>query len=495
MNRRQFLAVSSAVSSALLLGSCASTTNRYQLPEALVKPDDKLALTNLSIVDVQTGTIRRENCILIQQGRIAQLFTKEDWPSVQADREIDLQGGYVMPGLINAHCHMTAPCSIAVSPAALFSYKRQVERNAEECIKHGVTTVRDMLSVADWVSGVQWLQERMDRGKIAGPRIMRSVAIDINNGYGDMLTNFSTWESWHNVGSIKEARKAVRSSAAGGADAIKLFQQETKLLLPCNDMPLMDKEMVAAVCDEAAKCGLPVAMHHMEIGGLGKGLYGGVNTLEHMVCDAPVPEEALEKLISQGTYVVPTISIPYGYVFPVRGDENWGTESTDFYNNLRSDTLQGFLGEFCEPVFVEGGMDFCRKFSDPDSYEKHHLIPWLCPSIFNAYANQGVANIKALYEAGVKMGCGNDGGVPFVFPGNIGFEMVLLEEAGLQTTDILKMATINNAHIIGMENDLGTVESPKIADLAVFPDNPLETASNALKPSMVLQAGRVVFQA
>ncbi|MBI9076995.1 MAG: amidohydrolase family protein [Desulfatibacillum sp.] len=495
MNRRQFLAMTTAASSALLLGSCATTTNRYQLPEAFTRPDEKLALTNVSIVDVQTGTIRRENCILIQQGRIAGLFTREQWPSIQADREMDLHGAYVMPGLINAHCHMTAPCGIAVGPSALFSYKRQVERNAEECVKHGVTTVRDMLSVADWVSGIQWLQDRIDRGKIAGPRILRSVAIDINNGYGDMLTNFSTWESWYNVGSIKEAKKAVRSAAAHGADTIKLFQQETKLLMPCDDMPLMDRETVAAVCEEAARSGLPVAMHHMELGGLSKGLYGGVTTLEHMVCDGPIPDEAIEKLLENETFMVPTITIPYGYAYPMNGDENWGTESTTFYENLRADTLPGFLEEFCEPTFAEGTMGFYHKYSDPKSYEKRHIIPWVCPKIFNAFANQGVENIKTLYQAGVKFGCGNDGGVPFVFPGNLGFEMLLLEEAGLKTADILKMATINNAHVIGMEKDLGAVETNKIADLAVFAHNPLETAGNALKPAMVFQAGQVVFQA
>ncbi len=479
----------------MLLGSCATTTKRYEMPEALIRPDEKLLLKNVSIVDVRTGSLARETRVLLNKGKIAGLFTDAQWPEATADREIDLQGAFVMPGLINAHCHMTAPSGIAVGPSALLTYKRQVERNAEECVKHGVTTVRDMLSVADWIAGVEWLKERITRGKIAGPRILRSSAIDINNGYGDWLTNFSIYDSWYNVGSEKEARKAVRSAAAHGADLIKLFQQKGKLVMPCDDMPLMDQKTVDIICNEAARHNLPVAMHHMELAGMEKGVAGGVTSLEHVVCDEAIPDETIQAFLDNQTFIVPTVTVPYGYTYPMNGDENWGTENTAYFESLRAETLPGLLDEFCEPTFAKGSMGFYKKFSDPRSYEKRHIIPWLCPKMFNAWANQGVVNVMALYEAGVQFGCGNDGGVPFVFPGGIGFEMWLLEELGMKTADVLKMATLNNARLIGMENELGTVEKFKLADLAVYKNNPLLTAKNTLKPAMVFQGGRLVFQA
>lgn len=495
MNRREFMTYSAALAGGLMLGSCAPGTSRYTGPSPVARMEEKLVLKNVSIVDVETGKLARQNNILLQNGLIAYIFEDSQWPNVQADRVLDLGKAFVMPGMINAHCHMTAPCGISMRATALFVYQRQVERNAEECIKHGVTTVRDMLSVSDWISGVEWLQERIAHNKIAGPRIIRSCAIDIDNGYSDFLTAFSRKKSWKQVSSVKEARRAVRSAAATGADFIKLFQQRTKLIMPCDEIPLMSQELINAICEEAARNNMPVAMHHTEIVGMEKGIAGGVTSLEHMASDGPITDETIRILVDNETYMVPTAMIAYAFAFPMNNDPNWGSKNTLRIEELRRQTLPGLLNEFCEPEFARGSMGFYKKFSDPKSYEKTHLIPWPCPRLMNASANQGADNTLILHEAGVNFGCGNDGGVPFSFPGAIGFEMMLLEELGIKTPELLKMVTINNARLLGLEKKLGTIKSPKIADLVVFTKNPLESAKNTFKPKMVFQKGRLVYEA
>lgn len=494
MNRREFLAYSAAVSGAFVLNSCASTA-RYVVPAPIVRPEEKLVLANVSIVDVEAGAIARENMILIRRGKIAKLFTDDEWPEVTADKTLDLEGSYVMPGLINAHCHMSAPSGISMSPIALATYKRQVERNAEECVKHGVTTVRDMLSVSDFISGAEWLQEKIAREKIAGPRIQRAYAIDIDNSYGDWLTMFAKKKSWKQVGDAKQAKRAVRMAAAKGADLIKLFQQHTKLVMPCDEMPVMDQKIVDAVCEEAYRCNLPVAMHQMELAGLDSGVTGGVSSLEHVASDGPISDDVIESLLENGTYMVPTASVPFSYAFPMNGDPNWGTPRTEHIEEMRNQCLSGMINEFCEPEYARGSESFFTKYSDPASYESFHIIPWLCPKLFNMWANQGIDNTMKLYEAGVKFGCGNDGGVPFVFPGAMGHEMTLLEDMGMATADVLRMSTINNARLIGRERDLGAIKSPAIADLAVFKNNPLETAKNTLKAEMTFQGGKLTYKA
>jgi imidazolonepropionase-like amidohydrolase len=102
-------------------------------------------------------------------------------------------------------------------------------------------------------------------------------------------------------------------------------------------------------------------------------------------------------------------------------------------------------------------------------------------------------NMAAIYNAGVKIGCGNDGGMPFIFPGAMGLEMHLLKQIGYAPSDILKMATINNAEILGLDKDLGSIEKGKIADLAVFAGNPLDSFENTFKARCVFQAGKMVF--
>ena len=77
----------------------------------------------------------------------------------------------------------------------------------------------------------------------------------------------------------------------------------------------------------------------------------------------------------------------------------------------------------------------------------------------------------------------------------MGLEFVLLEMAGFAPPDILRMATINNARVLGLDDRIGTIEAGKIADLVVFERNPLAAARNASHPLMVFMEGRLVFSA
>ena len=93
----------------------------------------------------------------------------------------------------------------------------------------------------------------------------------------------------------------------------------------------------------------------------------------------------------------------------------------------------------------------------------------------------------------MNFGCGNDGGISFVPPGAIGFEMVLLEKQGFNPAHVLKMATLNNAKILGVEKDIGIIENGKLADLAIFSKNPIETLENIQNPKMVFKNGQLVY--
>ena len=490
MDRRQFLKFSALLCAVATVPSCASLTPRYVLPKPLVSPGEKLLLANASIVDVQTGALRPETHVLIQGDRIAGVFGEEKLSQVTADRRIDLLGAYLMPGLINAHCHMTLPGSVGLGTDIVFAYERQLERNAEECVKHGVTTVRDMMALSGQFPK---LKRKISLGQIAGPRLLSACALDVRGGYSMRTALGASQRFWQEAGNPRQGRRAVDRAVDLGANFIKLFQQPTNLLMPGNQIPVQDAPTIQAICDQAARHGLPVALHHTGCEGLTKGLAGGVTSLEHMARDGKVSDSQIDWLLRSGAIVIPTASVAFALAYEMHGDPNWGKGTLPRLVQERKRVMPEQVREFSEPELVEGTLGMFAQFSNPRSYERTRLMPWPLASFFTAAATTGTDNMLALHNAGVPFGCGNDGGVPLIWPGALTLEMTLLEESGISPGDILKMATFNNARLIRREEDLGTVEAGKLADLVVYEKNPLDTVRNTHTPVRVFQSGRQTF--
>ena len=144
IDRRTFLKYSAGALAVSSLNSCANTTGRYLKPEQITKKNEKFLIKNAKIIDVRYGRILPQKNILISNGKIIKLLHNWELKKITFDRGINLNGAYAMPGLINSHCHITMPGGFGFNLPFFFSMKRQGERNAEECIKHGVTTVRDL---------------------------------------------------------------------------------------------------------------------------------------------------------------------------------------------------------------------------------------------------------------------------------------------------------------------------------------------------------------
>jgi len=492
MNRRKFISISSLAAAGYALSSCTSASGLVRKPVLPdIKPDERLLLINAAIVDILNGELSPFSGLLIQNGRIADLFTAEAVSGVSADRTIDLNNSYVMPGIINAHCHLCMPGAVSFTPGMLFSFRRQLERNAETCITHGVTTVRDMATISVIFDPIK---HKIADGEIPGPRIVQSCALDVSGGYAiKPFDIINTDEYFQLTNTPNEAREAVGKARDLGTRNIKLFQQEHELMQPGKKLPLMNENTVRAVCEEAGKCGLPVAMHATSTAGFRKGVYGPVNSIEHFPFDN-LPDQLARDIVDKKIFVVPTLTIAFTMVYESRGDPNWGLPPIPGFVEERSRLIEGLLDEYCEPDLKKGALKYFNTLSNPATYESRQMFPVPMPRPFTAAAVIGIRNVQKLHQAGVQFGCGNDGGIPFSFPGSLWMEMLLLEESGIPTAEVLRMATINNAKIIRMDGDLGTVEKGKIADLAVFKENPLRTVKNIHRPEMVFQGGRTTHK-
>jgi Dihydroorotase and related cyclic amidohydrolases len=158
---------------------------KYTKPKSFVLHGEKLLLTNVSVIDVVAGRIDKGQ-ILLQNGRIVDVF-HQNYGTIASDLVLDLKGAYVTPGFINAHCHLSMPCTVSGLGGLVRTFKRQIERNAEECIKHGVTTVRDMAALSSLLHN---LKVKITDKSVVGPRIITSYILDVSRGY---LTSLSAY--------------------------------------------------------------------------------------------------------------------------------------------------------------------------------------------------------------------------------------------------------------------------------------------------------------
>jgi len=255
----------------------------------------------------------------------------------------------------------------------------------------------------------------------------------------------------------------------------------------------MPPKLMREIRRSADRWSLPVALHHSTVAGLEAGLAAGIRDLQHTVRDAPLTEAHLRAVVDGEVAMVPTLSVSWALAHERRGDPNWGRGGLPRIIAQRARLVAELFREFCEPRILASTLDFYRQFEDPDSYETWHLLPWPDPTAFTALLTVGLDNLRAWHRAGARLGCGNDGGVPLCFPGALALELRMLADAGLPAGDVLRMATADNARLLGLERTLGTVGQGKVADLLVLDDDPLEDPWHTYRPRMVFQSGRIVF--
>jgi imidazolonepropionase-like amidohydrolase len=496
MDRRDFLRNSALFGSAGLLHvtscGCVSLSKPLKPAKFPVPPGSRVLLKNGRIVDVEGERIVYPGQVLVRDKIIEEVAERSDIP--RADITIDLKGGYVMPGLINNHCHLTFPGTADPGSKFLLSALRQMDRNAEECLRHGVTTVRDML-------GFSGVIERMKRdiakGRMLGPRILRCTALQVKGGYLSPLTWIAGDDMISIVGSAPEARDAVAKACDDGADFIKTFLQYTQLWIPAGPIPVLGDEELTAINDEAERRGRVVAVHHTNIEGFRRALGAGISSFEHMPRDELLTDADIEAFIKKGASVIPTVSVAWSLSNRRNGDPYSEHPEVSEIIEDRKARLEKMLNEFAEEGIKEIALKYFRRFSDPGYFDHWHLMPTPEPKIFNSAAVIGSQNLNRLAEAGALIGCGNDGGVPFLltFPGAMVLEMELLQRIGIKPNDILKMATINNAKILRMSDKIGSIRKGKLADIVILSANPFEDTENLGKIEKVFLEGQLKFSA
>lgn len=459
---------------------------------------ETLLIKNAEIVDVVGGTMLHRRSVLVREGRIVEVATEKKAEEVTYERVLDVSGAYVIPGLINAHCHALLPSTLSFTLDVLASMRRQVERCFEECVVHGVTTIRDAGSLPLLLKA---FAERIERGELLGPRLFFAGAfINVPGGYPDFMPPMPAplADKWgrfgYQVRTPGEVEEAVERNAGDGACFIKTAFDDRSLFVGQRPLSVMDDDLLVSLVKAAHERGLKVSAHHRFRRGFRRGVDFGLDGMEHLPADEVLDEDEVDRFVSAGMYVVPTVSVAWALSGMSRGDPFLDDPLVRRSLENRGEILRTIYPSLFEPPVYRSILRAERNARDPSFPERRHLMYVVDPTIFTQGLVVGRENLNRLYHAGALIGCGNDGGVPQLTPALLGLEMVLLAEiTDMTPMDVLRSATINNARILGMEGELGSVEKGKLADLVILPGNPLQNMEHILRPNAVFKEGRLVY--
>ena len=395
-------------------------------------------LANVNIVDATRRDPLRNATIVVKAGVIEEITSRDRLPKLKAAQTMDLQGAWVIPGLIDSHNHMVSPLAPFYFPEEpiIDRYIRQ-GRETMDALKVGFTTLR-VVGAPDF-SDVAWKQA-FESNLYTGPRLFVAAhALAPTAGHGQGMK--CSVESDGSEG----FRRLVREQIQGGADFIKVIMTGG-VMGACWDDPdhshLMEDEL-QAIFDVAKARGYQVAAHAASPETVKTAVRGGAYTIEH---GYTLDEEAIRLMADNGTYYNPTFCITH--LIPQAAES---------------------------------------------SYHKAYVKEWPLRADLQERANERrpghVEGFKMALAYGVRIASGCDAG-PLKDTGLL--EIELLVQNGMDPFDALKAATLHGAAVCGMENRIGTVEVGKLADLLILKKNPLEDIHHIRTVQMVLKKGIVV---
>lgn len=391
---------------------------------------------------------RGASTLIIRDGKIAEVLAGHVAPPAGATL-IDLSDRFVLPGLIDCHVHLESDTGgnaglvelLTSSPAAK-AYRAAA--NAQKTLLAGFTTVRNL---GDSSGATLALRDAIDAGTTTGPRIL-DAGRSISTTAGHMDATLSLAEDLHPsikqdnlVDGIESARQAVRLQIRRGVDVIKIATTGgvNSRIGSGLGRQIFDDE-VKALVDTAHLYNKKVAVHAHGTDGVNLALAAGADSIEH---GTMLDDESIRLFKQTGAYYVPTLS-----------------------------TVNGYLE---------------RLAKDPNAYAPDVLvkIKWRI--------NVTGESLRKAYPAGVKIAFGTDAGVSK--HGRNADEFELMVKHGMPATAAIVAATVSAADLLGIADEVGTLEPGKAADVIAVRGDPLADITVLKQIGFVMKGGVVAKSA
>jgi imidazolonepropionase-like amidohydrolase len=389
-------------------------------------------IRNVTLIDGLGGEPRADWAVVVEGERIAWSGPSSQAPAFESNRVVDGSGHSLLPGMINCHVHLCNDGSADLFGQVLNdSVPIATIRsvlNARLTLAAGITTVRDCGAASQIAIEIA---KAVDRGLIEGPRVRAAGrVVTMTGGHGHFIGREADGPD--------EVRKAVRAEIKGGANFIKVMATGG-VLTPGVDptQTAFQLDELQAAVEEAHKSGRPAASHAIGNGGIKNALRAGIDSVEHGFY---LDDEAVNLALKNETFLVPTL---------IAVDQ--------IVNNG-----------------AQGGI--------PD---------WVVKKAQGESGHHRESFVMAV-KSGVRIAAGTDAGTPFNPHGDLPLELAKMVEFGLPPMLAIVAATSNAARLLRMDDQIGSVEKGKVADLILVPGDPSKDIGAMRRPAFVMKSGRIV---
>jgi imidazolonepropionase-like amidohydrolase len=389
-------------------------------------------------LDVKTGKLLADQTLVIEDGKIVSMGAGADAKTSADAVRIELPNATVLPGLIDAHTHLTMNSNFGYERLGI-SIPRETligAKNARLTLQAGFTTVRNV--GASGFSDVA-LRDAINAGDVPGPRMLVSgPALSITGGHCD--NNFLPFE-YHATGDgvadgVAAVQHKVRENIKYGADLIKVCA--TGGVLSKGDDPQASQytlEEMKAIVADAHRLGRKVAAHAHGAQGILWASEAGVDSIEH---GSYIDDAGIAEMKKNGTYLVPTL----------------------------------YLGDW----FLENA-------------ERNHVPDFLLGKA-KAVMPAARKNVAHAFASGVKVAFGTDAAV---YPHGLNaHEFAVMVKLGLTPLQAIQAATLNAADLLGWAGKVGSLEPGAWADIVAVDGDPLKDVTTLERVKFVMKGGEVV---
>ena len=439
-----------------------------------------IVIENITLIDAKNGT-RTNQTVSIENGVIQSIGSAK--LDMEDSQIIDGEGKYLIPGLWDAHVHLT------------FIPEIDHETHFKLYLKNGVTSIRDTGAI---LSKLQPSLNFIEKNPSTTPRLFYAGPLidGADRVYKGMEPGFPNLSI--GIDETSNIPEVVDGLLKEGVTFLKSYE-------------MLTRETYLELLKVAGQNGLRVTGHVPLSIDLEEAIEAGLGGMQHVRnMDLACAKDADNLLGDRQVSLENEASIA-GSALRTHihsSQRYYAIDNTDDERCLRIIMKLSEYGVFQTPTLTINTFDSRRFYADPKWRETYQELPeaaennWMQGSLklanievtenakkFDAWS---LSLVNKMHQEGVKIIAGTDTPIGYLTPGySLHKELELLSEAGLSNMDVLRSATITPAEFFGMENQMGTIEVGKLADLVILDKNPLMSISNTQSIHRVIVKGQI----